>query len=727
DMDARSDVYSMGAILYELLAGVPPHIHPGESPVLVDSMTLLKRAIHERPTALQTFTSSAPPELISICEKAMSPDREQRYPDVMALSEDLAAFMEDRVVKVHQTGALVELRKWVQRNRGMAATLVGSVVMLLGAAGITIYLVQEEEKRTRVALHAEEAAVVEMKAAVAETKAALVIRDGALATSKTSLAAEVVAKEEAQESADLARNRLAREWLSTGRTQGALGRWDDALKYYDDAAEKDDLGELEIELQLARSEALQAQYRRQEALEILDELESRDDLGALQSLVDLRLGALSLVGWREIDAEEDNGEALVRSALASKALTPADTAFAEALLAKETWTTRDRLLEALRIEPFHYFANSLLLPYYMLSGRRSEAVGLAKKMQQLFPSDPTPRVTLAMCYATQQNFDGAWEQFALLESTLPEEGMEQLKKSIELCEKYKFESHLGTYFGCEHRFLSGKAVNQIQTHSISNIFQGKHFRELIPQVPSMRDAMDLGLEALTDIMWGRYEKGSALLKQALKIHDDGVFRYSIATVHLLSAPATDPPRLRQILLEVIEGCKLAESTPSMLPTISAPARFMRLRCEAIVARVNFKESGSEQVYDEVLAHVKLMDTFEGAGDCSFGFMRGELLSTKAPAAIPYELSSAWLRRVPDSELAARAFIDDAQRHGLPAEALARLDNLRVMVGDEEALMLLRSELITEISLATPGATPGESPQLPDETDLAPTPSTPKDQ
>ena len=126
-----ADVYALGAMLYELLAGRIPYEEPG---TILSGKAALKRVIEGPPRPLGEVTEHAPPELIAVCEKAMSREPEQRYPDGSALAEDLRAFVMGRVVHAHTSGPWAELFSWVRRNRATAGMLGGAAVAVLALA-----------------------------------------------------------------------------------------------------------------------------------------------------------------------------------------------------------------------------------------------------------------------------------------------------------------------------------------------------------------------------------------------------------------------------------------------------------------------------------------------------------------------------------------------------------------------------------------------------------------
>jgi serine/threonine protein kinase/formylglycine-generating enzyme required for sulfatase activity len=137
-VDARSDVYSAGALLYELLTGQTPYVSPDAWP----SAEAIILAVRSGPPApVHKLNPQAAPELVAICEKAMARRKEDRYASALGMAEDLQAFLDRRVVAAYETGAVAELKKWVARNKGMAAALATAFV--LSVVGLAVYAVMQ--------------------------------------------------------------------------------------------------------------------------------------------------------------------------------------------------------------------------------------------------------------------------------------------------------------------------------------------------------------------------------------------------------------------------------------------------------------------------------------------------------------------------------------------------------------------------------------------------------
>ncbi|MBI5849651.1 MAG: protein kinase, partial [Planctomycetes bacterium] len=133
-----SDVYSLGAMLYHVLAGSPPYLESGDrSP----ARAVLQRVLDGPPAPLAIAAPDAPPELAAICTRAMAPAAADRYGSATEFAAELRAFLENRVVRAYATGPVAELRKWMLRNRGVA--IAGAAAVLMLVIGLSASLIQK--------------------------------------------------------------------------------------------------------------------------------------------------------------------------------------------------------------------------------------------------------------------------------------------------------------------------------------------------------------------------------------------------------------------------------------------------------------------------------------------------------------------------------------------------------------------------------------------------------
>ena len=187
-MGPHSDVYALGAMLYHLLAGHMPYVRPGER----TSNYAVWRWVREGPPAdLALEAPGAPGELVAICERAMAREVHARYADMAALSADLSAFIEGRVVRTYETGAYAEARKWVRRNRGLAGALAAAVIaVLVGAVAFALKARDATQAATLAQLNEQEANE-QRDIAVAETAKVLRLSDGRLVSELNAEAEEL--------------------------------------------------------------------------------------------------------------------------------------------------------------------------------------------------------------------------------------------------------------------------------------------------------------------------------------------------------------------------------------------------------------------------------------------------------------------------------------------------------------------------------------------------------
>jgi serine/threonine-protein kinase len=127
-LDRRTDVYSLGATLYDILSGKPPF--EDESvvniifKVLNDDAKPLRQKLPELPEALETIVG-----------KCLNKEAAQRYPTAQALADDLGRFLSNQRIVARQLGLLYRLRYRARRNKPVAALLIALFLGLCGFLG----------------------------------------------------------------------------------------------------------------------------------------------------------------------------------------------------------------------------------------------------------------------------------------------------------------------------------------------------------------------------------------------------------------------------------------------------------------------------------------------------------------------------------------------------------------------------------------------------------------
>ena len=126
-----TDVYGLGAVLYQLLTGQPPFAGGA-------TYETIKLLLDTEPRQPRLLNPKIDRDLSTICLKCLEKDPQHRYPSALALAEDLERWLKHEPIQARHTGVFTRGRKWVRRNP-TSALLAASLVGLAAAAGWIVW------------------------------------------------------------------------------------------------------------------------------------------------------------------------------------------------------------------------------------------------------------------------------------------------------------------------------------------------------------------------------------------------------------------------------------------------------------------------------------------------------------------------------------------------------------------------------------------------------------
>jgi len=222
-VDERSDLYSLGAVLYEILTGRMPF----EGASIAEVLT---KVVRGQPKPIAAYAPDTPPELVAICERAMAKEKTARYQTARELAQEVQRFLSGALVQAYQYRFAEHLRRFLRRHRAVVATASAFALVLAAVlAGAVAWNVRERRRAEREA---------ETATQVSEfLQSVFAVSDPGEARGNSITARELLDRASERVGRELAGQPAvqARMMTTMGSVYVALGLYEEARPHYEEA------------------------------------------------------------------------------------------------------------------------------------------------------------------------------------------------------------------------------------------------------------------------------------------------------------------------------------------------------------------------------------------------------------------------------------------------------------------------------------------------------------